>query len=344
MIAKKRLRQVLLRTLYHTGVSRLLQSRRSGIGVIFLLHRVVPKGSPILAPDLVITDDFLDGMLHSVRRHGWDIVSLGEVRQRLSEGSQQKNFACFTFDDGYLDNLTVALPIFRRYQAPMCVYVTSGFMDRSHLIWWPVVERMIIDRDRIEIMVDGQARVQLNETLEQKKNAYVQFLPLLFAPSETALMQLFERNGIDPVATMNPLLLDWQQLRQLAADPLVEIGCHTVSHRALSSLCKCEVTHEMADSRETLEKKLSMKVRHLAYPQGTKAECGMREFELARDLGFETAVTARSGNIFPAHRDHLTALPRLNVCGEDSSPSYRVLEGLFGASLWPHYAQSPVKD
>jgi len=42
---------------------------------------------------------------------------------------------------------------------------------------------------------------------------------------------------------------------------------------------------------------------------------GPREFALARELGFASAVTTRPGVIFPEHRDHLHALPRLSVNG-----------------------------
>lgn len=342
----KRLRHILFDVLYYTRTLHLLQPRRSGIGIIFLLHRVVPEGTPILAADLVVQSDFLDEILGYVRQLGWDIISIAEVRRRLVEGHQGANFACFTFDDGYLDNLTVALPVFRKYSAPMCVYITTGMIDRTDFLWWPVLEDMLLARDRIENIVDGRTETLLTGTFEQKMEAYWKFLPWLSGPaySESNLMQLFGCNGVDPVATLSPLILEWQQAQELASDPLVEIGCHTVSHRPLANIEPAEVVRELAEARELLEKKLSMKVRHLSYPYGRKAECSEREFRAARDLGFETATTTRPGNIFPGHRDHLTALPRLNICGGDSASLRLIREGLFGASVRLNYAQELVTD
>jgi len=36
-----------------------------------------------------------------------------------------------TFDDGYRDNLTVALPLLEKFQLPMTLFVTAGFVDRE---------------------------------------------------------------------------------------------------------------------------------------------------------------------------------------------------------------------
>jgi peptidoglycan/xylan/chitin deacetylase (PgdA/CDA1 family) len=346
MIRNKRLRHILFDLLYYTGALHRLQPRRSGSGVIFLLHRVVPAGTPILAADLVVESDFLDQTIAYVRRLGWDIISVPEVHQRLVCGQQERNFVCFTFDDGYLDNLSVALPIFRKHRAPMCVYVTTGLVDRTSFLWWPVLEQLLLSRDRIEFREDGQNKTLPNGTFRQKRDAYTKFLPLLSGPlySEPQLMQLFHVNGIDPVATLAPLFLDWQQARTLASDPLVEIGCHTVSHRPLAAMAPDEVSCELTDAREILENRLSREIRHMSYPYGRKTDCSQREFQIARDVGFHTATTTRPGNIFPGHKNHLTALPRFNVNGGALSSLRTIREGLFGESVRPDFVQTLVTD
>jgi len=47
----------------------------------------------------------------------------------LSAGSDRR--VALTFDDGYRDNLTVALPLLERFQIPMTLFVTAGFIDRT---------------------------------------------------------------------------------------------------------------------------------------------------------------------------------------------------------------------
>lgn len=53
----------------------------------------------------------------------------------------------------------------------------------------------------------------------------------------------------------------------------------------------------------------------LAYPVGDPTSAGLREFKLAREIGFSCAVTTRPGMLFAAQAAHLTALPRLSVNG-----------------------------
>lgn len=347
MISRKLLGDVMFDGLYYSRALNFLQPRRSGMGIIFMLHRVMPAGTPILAANLAANAAFLDQTLGYIRHLGWDIVTLSEGHRRLLEGGKGSNFVCFTFDDGYADALTVTLPVFRKHRAPMCVYLTTGLIDRTAFLWWPVLERMLLSKDRVRFAADGAEREMATSTLAQKRAAYEQFAPLISkrdGSSQLELMNLFERNGIDPIATLDPMILTWKQAAELAADPLVEIGCHTVSHPALATLDYAEARRELADARKTLQEKLQVSVSHLSYPYGTKNECSAREFQLARELGFQTATTTRRGNVFPMHKDHLTALPRVNIPGVDFASMRFIRKCLFGGSPWPNYAPEPVVD
>jgi peptidoglycan/xylan/chitin deacetylase (PgdA/CDA1 family) len=82
-----------------------------------------------------------------------------------------------------------------------------------------------------------------------------------------------------------------------------------------------------------LEARLGIEVRDFAYPVGDRASAGPREFELARELGFVTAVTTRPGMLFPDHARRLTALPRVSVNGcWQRAEALEVL--LSGAPFW----------
>ena len=44
--------------------------------------------------------------------------------------SSHRRLVSITFDDGFQDNLTVALPLLEKYQLPMTLFVTAGFVGR----------------------------------------------------------------------------------------------------------------------------------------------------------------------------------------------------------------------
>jgi peptidoglycan/xylan/chitin deacetylase (PgdA/CDA1 family) len=74
-------------------------------------------------------------------------------------------------------------------------------------------------------------------------------------------------------------------------------------------------------------------VRHLAYPVGDPTSAGAREFALAREAGFLTAVTTRPGHLFPEHAGHLHALPRVSLNGlHQTQGALRAL--LSGVPFW----------
>ena len=89
----------------------------------------------------------------------------------------------------------------------------------------------------------------------------------------------------------------------------------------------------MAGSKAALEARLGVKVRHFAYPVGDATSAGRREFELARAVGFETAVTTRPGMLFSEHAGRLTELPRVSVNGRwQDAGALEIL--LTGAPFW----------
>ena len=46
----------------------------------------------------------------------------------------RRRLAAITFDDGYRDNLTVALPLLEKFQLPMTLFVTAGFIGRAEYL------------------------------------------------------------------------------------------------------------------------------------------------------------------------------------------------------------------
>ena len=120
-------------------------------------------------------------------------------------------------------------------------------------------------------------------------------------------------NNVDTRKKADEVELTWDQIKQLASDPLVTIGAHTANHYVLSSLSVEEVRYEILESKRILETKLEKQIDHFAYPFGNRREAEAREFSIAAQCGFKTAMTTRTGNIFSGHDAHLNILPRYDL-------------------------------
>jgi peptidoglycan/xylan/chitin deacetylase (PgdA/CDA1 family) len=110
--------------------------------------------------------------------------------------------------------------------------------------------------------------------------------------------------------------MTWDEIRRAASDPLCTIGAHTLTHARLMKHDERRVRRELSESREIIEGQIGRPVVHLAYPFGDEHSAGQREFSIARECGYQTALTTRPGVLFSAHSEHLSALPRLAVHGE----------------------------
>ena len=113
------------------------------------------------------------------------------------------------------------------------------------------------------------------------------------------------------------------------------IGAHTVNHPILTKLDDKAVRAELGSSSSVIEAALGVRAAHLAYPVGDRSAAGPREFRIATELGFKTAVTTRPGVVFPQHAERLTALPRISLNGEYQRLRYvRVLLSGSATAMW----------
>ncbi len=312
-----------LESLYFSGAHLMLRPLVGGVGAILTLHHVRPPRPDRFQPNrlLEVTPRFLARVVKYLRRSGLDLVSLDEMHRRLTEGDFSRRFVCLTFDDGYRDMLQWAYPILKEEKAPFAVYVPTSFPDRLGELWWLVLEAVIARNDRIGLVIDGRDRKFDCATVAEKRALYDELYWWLRArPTDAELRSVVRALAafyhVDIAAFCDELCMTWAEIAELAADPLVTIGAHTVNHSFLAKLSKEAARSEMEISASVIEAALSLRPQHLSYPYGDRGSAGTREFEIASELGFKTAVTTRPGVLFPQHKQHLTALPRLSLNGD----------------------------
>jgi peptidoglycan/xylan/chitin deacetylase (PgdA/CDA1 family) len=339
-------RQAVIRSglefLYFSGAHAALRGLLGGVGAILTLHHVRPARDDAFQPNrlLEVTPEFLEGVIVRLRASGFDLISLDEMHWRLSKGKPGRRFICLTFDDGYRDNLIHAYPILHEQRVPFARYVPTSFPDGMGDLWWLTLEATIAAVPRVALVMDGQDRRFACATPEEKRRTYEAiywWLRSLETEAElrAAVADLARRYGIDPAAARQDLCMSWVEIARLAHDPLVTIGAHTVNHVMLKKATDAAVQQEMRLSASVIEAALGERPRHFSYPVGDATSAGPREFAIARQVGFKTAVTTRPGVLFPDHRDHLTALPRISLNGEFQRQRYvKVLTSGAATALW----------
>lgn len=331
-----------LGALYFTGAHRVLRPLLAGAGAIFMLHHVRPAGDGDFQPNhhLEITPDFLRATLEHVRALGIDIVSMDEMVRRMTARDFGRRFACFTFDDGYRDNRDHALPVMREFDAPFTVYVTSDFASSHGKLWWVTLERLIAANNSLDVEIGGTVEHIDTASAEAKQAAFGKLHEWLRGlPNDKeihlALAALCSRYGIDAASACRDLCMTWDELKSFAADPLVTIGAHTVTHCQLAKDDEAKAREEIDASRTAIVAKLGRAVNHFAYPYGDRSAAGAREFATTQALGFKSAVTTRPGMIFAENAEHLTALPRISLNGNFQDERFlSVLTSGTATAMW----------
>ena len=323
------LRRLVLNGLGASGLSRLARPLVGGVGAILMLHRVTahPRKPHGFNRHLNIEPAFLDALIADMRGGGYEFVTLDEALVRLSQGSGARRFATITADEAYRDNLTEALPILEKHGAPITIYVAPGLIDGAVDLWWEVIEDIVNKRSML-VLETAEGPLKLDcSTLEGRIRAEARLHQVLTVDAReedqrAVLAALAQANGVDSRAPSRETLMNWDEIAQTAAHPLVTIGAHTIHHYSQKRLDAETARREIVEVATALKERLGARPRHMAYPYGYASAAGAREVELAREAGYASAVTTRHGVLQAGHARHLHALPRISVNGRYQELAY----------------------
>ena len=321
------------------GLMPAVRSLFAGRAAIIMFHEIQREFRSELATGTSVS--LFEHSLSWLRREGWKIVSLEECLERVSRDDRSHRYAVLTFDDGYRDNVSVAIPILERHNAPFLMYVPTGAPTRTLQAWWLGLRELIRSRD--DVTVDAMDTRFHCPDFQGKVSALARATQWVHEDYRRAAMlaPTFRKAGVSLSALNDAYFLDEREIQVLSHHPLVSIGGHTTSHPALKTLDSASARAEMADNRNYLQNLTQSPVRHFAYPYGDLNACGPREEHLASDVGFSTAVTARPGQLGAPHLNHF-ALPRTFVGHFDSEIAFQArmngLQRAFHMLLADHQA------
>jgi Predicted xylanase/chitin deacetylase len=306
---------------------RLMPSAR-GLGAIFTLHHVRPfRPRPaMINRHLEITPDFLDAAIGKLKADGYRFVRLEEVPHLLVDRKGGQPFAAFTLDDGFRNNAEHALPIFRKHGVPFTVFVCKGFSERSHGMWWEVLELLINKSEPIEFDCgDGMRTFPLGTIAEKLGAAQAIGAAITREGDAEAIARLYDlatARGLDVRGLTESLVMDRAELAELAREPLASLGAHTVSHRALACLSEREAEEELSASSDYVATITGSRPASFAYPYGDGRSVSETTMAIAARCGFKVAVTTRPGTLTTADAARLTGLPRISLNGYFQRPRY----------------------
>lgn len=243
----------------------------AGEAVVLMYHGVV-SGPPSLFNWRHVSAAQFDIHLDWLRRR-CHVVSLAALY--AGERHPGRLTVALTFDDGFRNNLTVALPLLRRHGLPASFFITAAAEAGIRALWPDFLD--IAGRYATgPVCLDGRSFIKQGRTYVCAETG----VPLATVirherpdwPFKESLYRAFARwtpNLERPDFKPFWELMSDDDIIRAAACPGVTIGCHGYYHNNLGNLPPESAREELLRSKAYLEQLVQYDIRELAFPDGS---------------------------------------------------------------------------
>jgi peptidoglycan/xylan/chitin deacetylase (PgdA/CDA1 family) len=272
-IQKRLARKVIFPFITGLGIEKMLRSGASGSTVNLMFHGVSSSDSSSFSPRHIQASQF-ERLLRYLKKE-FLIIGLSEAFEMYRTGVRpEKKSITISFDDGYRNNLTIALPLLSRYGIKTTFFI-SGICTESmevRVLWADIIACLKKFHGTEAIQLGGNKFVNFLE--EPTGNHLERYIKTMNPKDRTAnLESLISRFDLNNELSALPSewweLMDKSDIQELAASPIVEIGSHGFNHYNLGDIDRSEAYSDMERSKIKLEEAISKKVDSIAFPDGS---------------------------------------------------------------------------
>jgi len=296
--------------LIRLGVVAARGGRERALAVL-TFHRVLPQKDPLLPSEPDAAD--FSAVVDLLSTH-FNVLGLSDAVSRLKKRQLPPRAVCITLDDGYANNLSVALPILAARGVPATVFVATGFLDGGRMFNDTIIEavrRTSAEFDLTDLglgsylITDDSARIRVVDELIRKLKHRD---PAVRAASADAIAA---RVGL-PADTGT--MMTREQVRQLHHAGIA-IGAHTITHPILTKLDDKDAQREIETGRQELEAIVGSPITLFAFPNGKPGgDYDRRHVDMVAAAGFEAAFSTAWGTADSG--GDLMQLPRIAPWGK----------------------------
>lgn len=269
--------------------------QRSGATVVLTFHRVLDDSEfqhTCSLAGIVVRRQTFERLAAYVSRK-FEAVDFDRAIQQPG----RKMRIMFTFDDGWKDNYTNALPVIRELRIPVTVFVCPGLVGRT-LPFWPELVASLLSKatpPAESAEIESLIETLKTYTPERRQKFIARLYEQYSAPA-----------GKDSYS--GDQTVTWDDIREMDSAG-VRFGCHTHTHQILTTVPAQTARQEIRDSKRAIEGTLYRRCDLFAYPNGNSSPATRR---ILAEEGFTAAFTTERG-AWVAGCDRME-IPRVNVC------------------------------
>jgi peptidoglycan/xylan/chitin deacetylase (PgdA/CDA1 family) len=326
--AKFAIKVAISHVLYYLGALQLWQAiamRKKA--VVLMYHRVLTPAERLATgshPALIVDRDTFARQMALLRRR-FVVLSIDEFADCLLRRIPFPNSSCvLTFDDGWHDNLTNALPILRQHGLPAVVFLPANFIGGRRLFWQealthlllavlkavrddpgrrPAFERMLRPaglQGVLEIGDDDSRASVIGAIASQKTRGRAEVEALIASLAAELDVQVEAFAAVDG-------FIGWDDVAEMSRDGIA-FGGHGAEHLLLTQVSSAEVESELRRSKEMMDTRFRATVPSFSYPNGYFDAAIV---DRVRSVGYRLAFITRRGLV--SCDDDPFLIRRLNV-------------------------------
>jgi peptidoglycan/xylan/chitin deacetylase (PgdA/CDA1 family) len=265
---------------------------RGALQVIYF-HQVLPEPDPMRPGDP--TAQAFEELLGALK--SWfNVIGLTEALDHMARGTLPPAALAVSFDDGYADNVEVALPILQRHGLTATFFVATGYLGDGVMFNDLVIEglRAAAD-DVIDLSFLGIGSLPIRTEVERCQAAQSVIRVLKYLPSEERIEKAERVAEACGLSSPPRLMTDADGVRRLDHAGM-EIGAHTHLHPILNRMTPAEAESDISRGRDELAAILGHAPRLFAYPNGRLGkDYSAEHVAIVERLGFDAAFTTNPG-------------------------------------------------
>jgi peptidoglycan/xylan/chitin deacetylase (PgdA/CDA1 family) len=341
-LAAHRIRIAAAYVLYATGLLWLWQAitlRRRA--VVLMYHRVLTPDERQRTgshPGIVVHHDTFARQMAVLKRH-FHVLTIEEFVARIEGKVPFENSSCLiTFDDGWRDTYTNALPILQQYGLPAIVFLPVNFIGARRLFWREALTHILLEAGSLikrepsrrpwfrDLLVGAGLEGALEAAESGRRDAVVAALAYS-KPRTQAARDLPETLARELGIAMKDSpdgFIDWEQVASMVRSG-VAFGGHGAEHRLLADVSSAEADTEIRVSKAMADQKVGSAALAFTYPDGS---CNVEVAALVRAAGYRLAFTTKPGTV--GRGDHPFMLRRVNIHEDMTSHTPMFLARLTG--------------
>ena len=338
-------RRTLARALDSSGALGAILKLRSLTGspwlTVLTYHRIHddPAGQPFDRGVIDATSAEFDAQIGMLRRY-FDVVGIDDIFRFLAGRPLPANPAIVTFDDGYKDCYSHALPILQKHGVKAVFFIATTYLSERRLFWWDRISYAVKHARHERALLRYPRELELDLTRPELATAcLLRIVKRHYGLDvERFVDELTEACGVSwsrdiERAFAEELIMTWDEVRALRRAGM-EVHSHTRTHRILQTLPEGELALELRGAREDLEEQLGEPIRGLSYPVGRSVSQSPAIRAAVRDAGYDVGFSNTSGVTWTSRPFDPLDMRRISVESGMPNPYFKALLAL------PAFAES----